>query len=114
MKIRHLAMGLALSLAGPATAQTLLDGHGPDAWAVTGVASNDVLNLRAGPSTDYVKIGQLAPYARGIEMLVCVPTLTYQQYQWLSDAGHKFPPRWCLVSLDGERGWANARYLEED
>jgi len=112
--LRSLICGAALALTSPVFAQAVLDGHGPDAWQVTGVASNDVLNLRAGPSTDYPRIGRLTYNARGVEMLVCVPTLTMSQFQMLTDDGYKFPPRWCLVKRGAEQGWANARFLQED
>ncbi|RKF14794.1 hypothetical protein D6850_07920 [Roseovarius spongiae] len=109
-----LAAALLGASAMSAAAQSPLDGHGPDAWAVTGVAADDTLNLRAGPGTRYPRIAKLAPNARGIDMVVCVPTLTYQQYRALEAAGHKFAARWCLVRLGERLGWANAAYLAED
>lgn len=33
----------------PLTVRAEIDGHGPDAWRVTGVAPDDVLNARMGP-----------------------------------------------------------------
>ena len=114
MKQIILAAFAVVALTHPASAQSLTDGHGPDAWAVTGVVQGDVLNLRAGPSTDYPRIGRLTADAGGVEMLVCVPTLTYEQFQTLKGAGHKLGPRWCLVQLGDERGWANAHYLAEN
>ncbi|MBZ8118857.1 hypothetical protein KUD11_09365 [Roseovarius sp. LXJ103] len=105
---------LALALSGGPVAAQMMDGHGPDAWAVTGVAADDRLNLRAGPGTQYAQLGSLGPDARGIEMMVCVPTLNFEQFQTLEAEGHVFQPRWCLVRLEGESGWARARYLRED
>lgn len=105
---------LALALSGSSVTGQMMDGHGPDAWAVTGVAADDRLNLRAGPGTHYALLGSLGPDARGIEMMVCVPTVTFEQFQALEAEGHAFQPRWCLVRLEGESGWARARYLRED
>lgn len=91
---------------------------GPDAWAVTGVASDDVLNLRMGPGTEYLIIGALAYDARGVQDRICVPTLTATDYFALSDADRDkvgAQSRWCFIEApDGTTGWANMRYMEED
>ncbi|MGF1651444.1 MAG: SH3 domain-containing protein [Hyphomicrobiaceae bacterium] len=62
-------------------------------WKVTGVASNDVLNIRSGPGVSYAKIGSIPPDT------ACV---------WKS-AGCS--GNWCRVSYAGVEGWANTRYL---
>lgn len=103
---------LALTASAHATAD------GPDAWRVTGVAPNDVLNVRVGPGTEYLVIDRLPHDARGIQVDVCVPTVTREQFFAL-------PPQtqqalngysaWCLVLWQGsQRGWVNRRYLTED
>ncbi len=103
-----------IALASPAFA----DADGPDAWQVTGVAANDVLNLRAGPGTEYPIKGALPPNARKVKADICVPTLTDGEYFALSEkdkdaiAGLQ---RWCHVTgAEGQRGWANMRYMAED
>ncbi len=58
--------GLAFAAAhasAPATADDL-----PQLFDVTGVASDDVLNIRTGPTAQAPAIGGLAPDARGIEV----------------------------------------------
>ncbi|MGV0908506.1 hypothetical protein [Martelella sp. FOR1707] len=54
-------------------AQAEIDGSGPDAWRVTGVAPNDVLNVRMGPGTDYPVIATLAHDQRELQQITCVP-----------------------------------------
>lgn len=66
---------------------------------VTGVASNDVLNVRSGPGTNYRAIGALSNGTR-VRNLGC---------QDQSGA------RWCQIEMltdMHERGWVNARYLD--
>ena len=64
--IRVLILLLALAL--PLRAEEF-----PAAYAVTGVASNDVLNIRARPDAGSAIIGSLAPDATGVEVnqLMC-------------------------------------------
>jgi len=66
-------------------------------YAVQGVAADDVLNLRAAPSAEARKVGELPARARGVEAIRCVEP----------ESGG----RWCRVRHDGEEGWANARFL---
>jgi uncharacterized membrane protein len=73
---------LCLSLAG-ARAETV---------EVTGVDSNDVLNLRAEPRANAPLVGALAPASVGIEVL-------------------KRGDGWAFVRAGKLEGWAAARYL---
>ncbi|WP_133240357.1 hypothetical protein [Pararhodobacter oceanensis] len=101
----------------PASASAQLDGHGPDAWRVHGVASNDRLNARMGPGTDYAVIERFAHNARGLQMVTCVPFYTMAHFSAMTDAEvASLPPRWCLMrSADlSVAGWVSARYLVED
>lgn len=103
-------------LAAPA-ALAEIDGHGPDAWAVTGVAANDTLNMRMGPGTEYLVIGQLAPDARGLRQVTCVPLLLPSIYHRLTEAQRAgLPQRWCLVQTGdfSQAGWVAQRYIMED
>lgn len=109
------AIGLVITLAAPAAAE--IDGHGPDAWQVTGVAANDVLNARMGPGTQYQVINRFAPGERGLQQVTCVPYVPPQIGMAMSDSQRAaLPPRWCLMrSADLVRaGWVNAAYLAED
>lgn len=104
----------ALAHAGPALATA----DGPDAWRVTGVASNDVLNVRVGPGTEYFVITALPFNARGLQLGTCTPTITRDQYFALSPAAQQQLAgydRWCIVIAGGaQQGWVNARFLMED
>lgn len=111
-----LALGAALAFAAPA-ARAEIDGHGPDAWRVTGVAANDRLNMRVGPGTQYPVIDSLAPDARGLEQITCVPLLIPSVAQKLSEAERaSLPPRWCLMRTGDmlRAGWVAQRFLMED
>ncbi|MDF3362752.1 hypothetical protein HLM50_16945 [Sulfitobacter sp. Ks41] len=88
------------TLAAPLRAE--IDGHGPDAWRVTGVAADDVLSMRMGPGTRYLVIDSLPPNARGLEQVTCVPLLIPLIYHKLTEAQRNaLPPRWCLMRTGG-------------
>ncbi len=91
---------------------------GPDFWQVTGVASNDVLNMRMGPGADYMILDVLAYNERRIKAVVCVPTLDDGDYFALTEAERADItklPRWCYVRTEDLRdGWVNMRFMEED
>lgn len=98
-------------------AQADLDGHGPDAWRVTGVASGDSLNARMGPSTDYSVIEQFTSNETGLQQITCVPYLPQGYYSTLSEAQiQALPARWCLIrSADLHRaGWVAQRFITPD
>ncbi len=63
------------------------------AWCVRGVAANDTLRLRAGPSVRYRAIGGIPATACGIRVI-----------------GPCYRP-WCRVAHRGRVGWSNANYL---
>ncbi|MBI6630667.1 SH3 domain-containing protein [Pontibaca salina] len=117
MVYRTLAIAVsALVLAAPA-AQADLDGHGPDAWRVTGVAANDMLNVRMGPGTNYKVIERFAPNERGLQQITCVPFYQLRHYSEMSEAEIKaLPAPWCLVrAADMTRaGWVSQRFIEPD
>ncbi|KAA9008878.1 SH3 domain-containing protein [Histidinibacterium aquaticum] len=106
-----------LSLMIPAMALAQADGHGPDAWQVSGVASNDALNVRTGPGTDHIVIDTFAHDATGLQMITCVPFVPAQLYYRLTeDQKADLPPRWCLMESSDRatKGWVSAHFLEED
>lgn len=75
-----LALGFFRSLAG---AQT---------YEVTGVAIDDVLNLRGKPDAQAPLVGALSPVASGIEV-------------------ERRTERWAYVRFGQQAGWASLRYL---
>lgn len=110
--ILALAMGVVTS-----SAKAEIDGHGPDAWRVTRVAADDVLNMRMGPGTQYLVIDSLAPDARGLRQITCVPLLIPQISHRLTEAQRaSLPQRWCLMqSADfAKAGWVAQRFITED
>jgi uncharacterized membrane protein len=62
---------------------------------VTGVAADDVLNIRAGPSASEPVVGTLAPDAEGVEVVA------------LDARG-----AWGRVNTGERSGWASMAYLE--
>lgn len=114
--IRFALLATVYAVLAPQDAAAQLDGQGPDAWRVTGVASDDWLNLRMGPGTQYAIIGSLPARATGLTMTTCVPFMTEGQGIMLSQAERDLldlPPRWCLVSDGRTHGWVAARFLKE-
>src|SRR5690606_13098284 len=101
----------------PLTARAEIDGHGPDAWRVTSVSANDVLNARIGPGTTYPVVETFSHDERGMQQITCVPLLLAAHYMAMSQAQiDALPPRWCLMrSADmSKAGWVAQRYLIED
>ncbi|MAC81793.1 MAG: SH3 domain-containing protein [Rhodobacteraceae bacterium] len=89
-----IAFALTVFMPGQADAQM-----GPDYWKVTGVASDDTLNIRSGPSTRNSVVAR-APNGAIFRNLGCRGTGT---------------DRWChLETPDGRvNGWAAGRFLAE-
>ncbi len=73
---------------------TLLAEPLPALYDVTGVAVGDVLNVRAAPSGNAEKYGELAATAQDIEVTV------------LNDAG-----TWGRINIGEGSGWVSMRYL---
>lgn len=101
----------------PLAANAQIDGHGPDAWRVTAVSANDVLNVRMGPGTNYPVIETFAHDERGLQQITCVPFYTMAHFSAMTDSEiDALPPSWCLMrSADMSRaGWVAQRYLIAD
>lgn len=101
----------------PLTVRAEIDGHGPDAWRVTGVAPDDVLNARMGPGTEYPVIETFAHDERGLVEITCVPFYTMAHFSAMTKAEKEaLQPRWCLMrSADmSKAGWVAQRYLIAD
>ncbi len=67
----------------------------PALYRVTGVAADDVLNVRSGPGVDNQIIGALAPNASGVEIVGTT-----------QDRG------WGRVSMGEMSGWVSMRFLD--
>ena len=91
------------------------DGHGPDFFAVIGVAADDVLNIRALPSASAEKVGELPHDADGIHYDFCIGDATYQEWMEMSETERDAAARlvWCRVAWHGIEGWAAGRFLGE-
>ncbi|WP_153768714.1 hypothetical protein [Labrenzia sp. CE80] len=63
----HLAAAILFALSGTVHAEGCA--NGPDAYQVSGVAENDVLNARSGPGLKFGIVGTLPPTATDLEML---------------------------------------------
>ncbi len=90
--MRHFIALIVLICASAATAQDY-----PAHYRVTGVAHNDVLNIRAEPGAGAPIIGHFHPNQRGIEVM------------GLSQSG-----RWALVNSGERAGWSSMRYLARE
>lgn len=90
---------------------------GPDFYRVTGVAANDVLNIRTEPDPRAPKVGEIPPDGSCIRNLGCKGGLTFQEFTELSPAQQKKRehenPRWCRIEYQGITGWVAGRYLTE-
>lgn len=91
--IRTIGLGLALAMS---SAGSVLAEDFPHYAAVTGVAADDVLNLRAEPTASAPVLGTLSPGATGIEI-----------------TGASADEKWLRLNVDGRTGWAAARFLKD-
>lgn len=93
------------------------EADGPDYWVVTGVASDDVLNIREQPDPRSTKVGEIPPDGTCIRNLECVGGLTFEEFTSLSEKEKqrilRERPRWCRIDFRGVEGWVAGRYLTE-
>lgn len=113
MKKRFFSLAIVLSLFFPATVGA--DASGPDFFRVTGVASNDVLNIRAQPTARSAIIGIIPPNGNGIQNLGCQSGLTYGQWQSATPAEREAARKrvWCQIYYRGVNGWVAGWFLAE-
>jgi uncharacterized protein YraI len=104
---------LAVLAAGPAARA---EADGPDFFAVTGVAADDVLNIRAAPSPKAAKIGAIPPNGRRVANLGCRGEPGFAAWQAMTEAEREQAARgrWCKISYQGVEGWVAGRFLRED
>ena len=97
--------------------QALAEADGPDYYRVVNVAENDVLNIRAQPTAQAPKIGEIPAGADCVRNLGCRGGLTLHEFSTLSEAQKaerlRQNPRWCQVEYRGISGWVAGRYLAE-
>jgi hypothetical protein len=88
----------------------------PDYWAVTGVASDDALNLRDVPSADSKSLARIPPKARGLKNLGCRRNQPPLELWMRMDQKARREARtlWCRVEYQGKQGWVAGRYLRKD
>ena len=87
--IRTVLLWLLL-LCAPLRAEEL-----PALYSVTGVAADDVLNLRERPDSGSAIIGRLAPDASGVEVVA-------------------FADDWAVINVDGVAAYAARRFLTRE
>jgi hypothetical protein len=83
---------------------------------VTGVASNDVLNMRDVPDGDSKKLGAIPPNAHGIKNIGCMtPTPSLDRWMVMTPAEKANSKlEWCRIEYNGKQGWVAARFLKPD
>jgi hypothetical protein len=65
-------------------------------FSVYGVATDDVLNMRSGPSEDFAIVGVIPPHASSVRLVGrCVDV-------------------WCEIQFRSQRGWVNRYYLAQN
>jgi hypothetical protein len=88
----------------------------PAFWAVTGVRSNDVLNLRDMPTAESKSLAGIPPGAHGLKNLGCrrdLPSL--QEWMRMSKVQRdRGPTQWCRIEWRGKEGWVSGRFLRKD
>lgn len=84
--------GLAGLLGLMSAGQPVAAQDGAKTYRVVNVASDDVLNIRSGPSAGHPIVGRIPPYGRGVHILAGCDD-------------------WCPVRYNGVSGWVNGRYL---
>lgn len=117
MKALQAVMVAVFAIFAATLAQAEIDGHGPDAWRVTGVSGNDRLNARMGPGTNYPVIETFAHDERGMQQVTCVPFLTPAAYERMTQAQlDALPARWCLMrdATLSKAGWVAQRFIRPD
>ncbi|WP_146347719.1 SH3 domain-containing protein [Phaeobacter marinintestinus] len=91
MRLVGLVLSILLVVSAPLGARDLF----PVLHDVSGVAANDVLNVRAAPSSGAPIVGTLAFDQTGVEVLDTDPS-----------------GKWGLVNVGEAAGWASLRYLQ--
>lgn len=104
---------LAICLVVPSL--TNAEAGGPDSWAVTGVAANDVLNIRAQPNPSARIVGAVPPDGRGLANLGCTGIPSFAQWERMSERARRTAGanRWCRIRYRDTEGWVRGKFLAE-
>lgn len=88
---------------------------GPDFYALTGVAADDVRNLRAGPSVSSEMIGQIPHDTHGLRSRGCVGLSSYGEWEKMTETQRHTSRkrRWCKIKYRGVEGCVAGRFLQE-
>lgn len=107
---------LGLVMAAVLVSTAFAEADGPDYFAVTGVAANDVLNIRSGPSARDRIVGTIPPKGGGIRNLGCQGGLSFDEWRTASEAQREAGKnrRWCRIEYRDVEGWVAGRFLAED
>lgn len=110
------ALGIAVCASFALGAQGASAEDPPAYWAVTGVAANDVLNLRDVPHGDSKKLAGIPPGTRGLKHLGCItPEPSLHRWMIMTESEKKNAKlEWCRVDYRGTEGWVAARFLTPD
>lgn len=92
--IRLLAAMILSVVTSAAHAQVNVDRVLPALFDVSGVAGNDVLNVRSGPGAGFEVIGALDPHAKGVEVVA-------------TNEAHS----WGMIAFQGQTGWVAMRFM---
>lgn len=93
-----IAIGTPVALSAVSTAQA--EGYYVHRGAyVIGVASHDVLNMRAWPAHYSQKVGAIPHYGSGVYVQRCIVR------------PHGSSSDWCKVRFHGRWGWVNSRFI---
>lgn len=107
---------IAIGLGIAAAAQTAsAEAGGPDYWNVSGVRTDDVLNLHKEASAKSPVVARIPPRETGLKNLGCTGMPTFVQWQGMTAAerARSSKARWCQVDFRGQRGWVAGRFLSE-
>ncbi|MCF6272196.1 MAG: META domain-containing protein [Rhodobacteraceae bacterium] len=115
MLLTHIKTLLATAILAISASAGLAEGGGPDYFKVVDVAHDDVLNIRAESNAGAAKLGEIPPWADGIQNLGCIGAMTYAEYESASDAERAAGAQrgWCNIAYDGIVGWVAKRFLAE-
>ena len=98
------------------TAPVVATADGPDYFAVTGVADNDALNIRAGPFAHSEKIGEIPYDARRVQNLGCQGLPSFSEWEKMTEQERRDSRKnyWCRIGFEGREGWVAGRFVRED
>jgi uncharacterized protein len=96
-------------------AQVFAEADGPDFFRVTGVAAEDVLNIRAAPDAAAARIGTVPADGDGLQNRGCQGGLSFAEWQAATESERQAAARtrWCRITYQGTTGWVAGWFLAE-